>query len=451
MSLWRLVTREIRHRRLNFALSLLSVAVAVACVIGAETLLRLDRVATGRILSQKQQEVEAAVAARQADVEQAGEALQDAVRKSMLKLGFNVLILPAEQELSELHLNGTLSRTMPEEYVERLANTDIVTVNHLLPSVTKRIRWEERDLDVILHGTRGEVPIMHRGLKKPLLEAVAPGMMVVGYEIHQKLGLNVGDEVTLLGREFTVSTLHPERGSTDDVTIWIDLKQAQELLGLQNLIHAILALECDCAGDRIAAIRAEIGGILPGTQVIERFSQALTRAEARNQAKETAEEALAREQAAGAEALRLEMEGRAQLERKHAEFAGVLVPLAILAAAVWVGLLAFGNARQRSSEIGILRAIGLRSQQILAAFLAKAALVGLVGGILGCLIGLAFGKLSGGAAAKAVSWSELTAQQGFGIVVVLSLVLAPTLSVVASWIPAMLISRQDPAIVLQGE
>ena len=145
---------------------------------------------------------------------------------------------------------------MPESYVDKLANSDIVTVNHLLPSVTRRIAWPEQDRDVILVGTRGEVPIMHRGLKKPMLEAVAPGKIVVGYDIHKDLGLSEGDTLALMGREFTVSTLHPQRGSEDDVTMWIDLKQAQQMLGLENLIHAILALECECAGDRISVVRA---------------------------------------------------------------------------------------------------------------------------------------------------------------------------------------------------
>ena len=284
MSVWRLVVREIRHRKLNFGLGVLAVAVAIACIVGAQSLLQADRLITQQFLATKQAEVESAIAAKQTDVEQAGAALQDAMRKQMLKLGFNVLILPEGQDLSELHLSGGLSTTMPEDYVSRLAESKIVTVNHLLPSVTQRVHWDERDTDIILVGTRGEVPIMHRGLKKPLLDAIAPGKMVVGYEVHTKLGLSEGDTVTLMGREFSISTLHPQRGSLDDTTVWIDLRQAQEMLGLENLIHAILALECGCAGDRITEIRKEIAGVLPGTQVIERYSQALTRAEARNYA-----------------------------------------------------------------------------------------------------------------------------------------------------------------------
>ena len=87
------------------------------------------------------------------------------MRKHMPGLGFNILILPKEQSRSEL----------------------------LLPSVTRRVLWPEHNREVILIGTRGEVPIQHRESKKPLLEEVAEGEMVVGNEIRKELGLKVGD------------------------------------------------------------------------------------------------------------------------------------------------------------------------------------------------------------------------------------------------------------------
>ncbi|HUG17956.1 MAG TPA: hypothetical protein VMM56_03200, partial [Planctomycetaceae bacterium] len=192
MSVWRLVVREMKHRKLNFLLGVLSVTVAVACLIGSQTLLQADKVVTAQLLDDKQTQIEQAIAEKEAAVKKAGDELQDSVRKQMLGLGFNVLILPENQSLSEIHLNGTMTATMPESYVDQLASSKIVTVNHLLPSVTKRIRWEERDRDIILVGTRGEVPILHQGMKQPLLDEVAPGKMVVGYEIHKQLGLKAG-------------------------------------------------------------------------------------------------------------------------------------------------------------------------------------------------------------------------------------------------------------------
>ncbi|MGD9856882.1 MAG: ABC transporter permease [Planctomycetaceae bacterium] len=451
MSVWRMVMREIGHRKLNFGLGVLAVAVAIGCIVGAQSLLQADRLITQQVLSAKQAEVEAAIAAKQADVEQAGAALQDAMRKQMLQLGFNVLILPEGQDLAELHLSGGLSATMPEEYVTRLAESNIVTVNHLLPSVTRRIHWDEQDRDVILVGTRGEVPIMHRGMKQPLLDAVAPGKIVVGYDVHTGLGLSVGDKVTLMGREFTVSTLHPQRGSQDDTTVWVDLRQAQEMLGLENLIHAILALECDCAGDRISVIRQEIAGILPGTQVIERYSQALTRAEARDAAKKAADEALQREQQAGDELLAGETQARMDLENRHAGLAGVLVPVVVGASALLIALLSYINARQRREEIGILRAIGLQARQIMIVFLSKAVIIGLAGGLLGGIAGLAVLMVVSGEGSGNVSAGEVIRSGSVSTMLLLAMGLAPLLAGLASWVPGVIAARQDPAVVLQGE
>jgi len=430
-------------------MGVLSVTTAVACLVGAQTLLRADRVITEHLLGQKQSQLAQAIAAREVAVKQAGADLEDAMRKHMLGLGFNILILPKEQSRSELLLNG-MTATMPESYVDKLGRSDIVTVNHLLPSVTRRILWPEQDREVILIGTRGEVPIQHRELKKPLLAEVAEGKMVVGCEIGKDLGLKVGDTVTFQKQEFTISAIHPERGSTDDVTVWINLRQAQELLGMQNLLNAILALECDCAGDRISAIRAEIEAILPGTQVIEKYSQALARAEARSKARDVAESALEQEKESGQATILREELGRRQLEQQHAGFAAVMVPLVLVGSAVTIFLLALANARERTEEIGILRAIGLKSRQIILVFLSKATVIGCVGSLLGIGLGFSIGWSLGGLTSSGLVWQELFADGDLLFTIIAAPVVAFVLTGIASWVPALLAARQDPALVLQG-
>jgi len=449
MNVWHLVIREICHRKFSFLMGVISVTTAVASFVGAQTLLRADRVITDDLLAQKQAQIEQAVVAKEETVKQAGAELEDAMRKHMLGLGFNLLIVPKEQSRSELLLNG-MTATMPESNVEKLGKSNIVTVNHLLPSVTRRVTWPEQNREVILIGTRGEVPIQHRAMKKPLLEEVAEGKMVVGYEIQKDLGLKVGDKVTFQKTEFTISAVHPERGSTDDVTVWVNLRQAQELLGMQNLINAILALECDCAGDRISAVRAEIEAILPGTQVIEKYSQALARAEARTKAKEAAESSLKQEKESGQAMLLQEQQGRDQLEKQHAGFAAVLVPLVLVGSAATIFLLALANARQRSEEIGILRAIGLKSRQIIFVFLSKATMIGLAGAIFGVGLGIWLGWSLGGLSNGASEWQRLFSGGDLVLTIVSAPVLAVLLSGIASWVPALVAAKQDPAIVLQG-
>lgn len=455
MKLTQLITREIAHRKLTFGLSVLAIAVAAIALVAADMVVRADALATDRILSAKQAETEEVLAEKIRAVAAAGADLEEAMRKHMKGLGFNVLILPEQQDPAELHLSGSLSETMPASYADRLGDSSIMTINHLLPTVLKQVKWPEQELEVILYGTRGEVPLMHRAMKKPVLDAVAPGQMVVGWSIHQKLGLQVGQEVEFFGRKFTVSVLHPERGSTDDVTLWIDLNQAQEILGLQNLIHAILALECDCAGDRISEIRREIAGILPGTQVIERHSQALARAEARTKAKLVAEESLAAEQEASAATLQRERAARAELEAQHQQVAQIVIPLVLLLAVAAVGVLAFNNVRYRREEIGILRALGLRTSQVLYVFLGKAVLSGIVGGVLGVVIGLLGGwavtHWVGDWPADSQLLNDLLASPGFVFTLLSTPVLAVVLAAVASWLAAAAAAAQDAAVVLQGE
>ena len=451
LTLLGLVIREIQFRKWSFLLATFAVAAAAAMIFGSEALLRVEQRMTERFLTQKQEETEKSIHAHEELVASAGAKLQDTVRKQMLTLGFNILILPKEVDVAKLHLDGSITATMPYSYAEKLSNSNIVTVNHLLPSVTKRVRWTEQELDVVINGTRGEIPIMHRALKQPMLDAVAPGQMVVGATIQQSLKLELGQKVMLLGREFTISKIQPERGSIDDMSLWIDLGAAQELLGMQNLIHAILALECECSGDRISDIRREIAEILPGTQVIERYSQALTRAEARTESKRAAEEALAMAKTEGLATLDRDRQQRMALLKRQQALNSVIEPTVIVLTCCILAALAFHNFRQRKSEIGLMRALGLGSTSILGAFLGKAVLVGSLGGFIGVIVGtgIIIGRIMG--MHPSVSVIEIWNAASLTGTAIWIPILMILLTVVASWLAAFQAIRQDAAIVLQGE
>ena len=426
MSVWRLVTREILFRKLNFSLGCLSVLFAVGCLVAEVTLLHKHDLRTEQIVSLKQQETEAEMAR-----------MKDDYRKIMKGLGFNVLILPKDQSLSDFYAEGYASKFMPEEYVHKLAASDIVTVRHLLPMLEQKVDWPEQNRKILLIGTRGEVPLLQRGPMEPILEAVPSGGIVLGFELHRGPGLSEGDPVTLRGRKFTVAKCHPERGSKDDITAWIGLATAQEMLGKKEQINAILALECSCAWADIAKVRAEITRVLEDkVQVKEQAGKALARAEARCRAADAAKTAVEAEKA-----------GRLELRREREAFAAVLVPLVTIGSIVWVGLLAFGNVRDRRREIGILRALGVRSGHVLAVFLLKALLIGLAGAAIGYPAGFAIGDLFGEPGDSTATVSAL-----FDPFLLAGVMLAaPLLAMLASVVPAIAAAGQDPAVVLSEE
>lgn len=421
MSWTRLILREIAFRKLNFSLAVLSVAAAAGCLVAQLTLLRVHDAQTTRLL-----------AAREAEVKQMMARLQDDYRKIMLKLGFNILILPAGASLNDLHNDEQPPRLMPEEYAHLLASNRVMTINHVLPALTQKIKWPERQRKIILMGVKGEV-LIQSPTQKPLLEAVPPGQVVVGYELHQSLGLKAGQTLTLLGREFKISKLMEEKGNTDDITLWMNLKEAQELLQLPGKINAILALECNCEAERLAKIRAEIGALLPHTRVIEFASQAVTRAEARNRA---AEQALA--------SLKHEKESRARLRAQQEAFAAWLIPVVLAAAAVWIALLTWLNVRDRRAEIGLLRALGVRAGQILGVFIGRAAISGLVGALLGAAAG-GWWALRWETQLPPEILRQVLDASLLGAVVAAS----PLLAAAAAWVPALVAAQQDPAHILR--
>ena len=119
----------------------------------------------------------------------------------------------------------------------------------------------------------------------------------------------------------------------------------------------------------------------------------------------------------------------------------------MIGSGVWISLLALGNVRDRRAEIGILRALGLRSWQILVIFLGKAIAMGLAGACLGYAAGREIGLLwreAPGAPPIHLAYFDLR-------LLLLVLAAAPLLAALASWLPAMSAAQQDPATVLREE
>ena len=429
MQLARLVTREMRYRKLDFALGVLAMVAAVACLVSVMTLLRAHG-----------QRIEDITAEKESSTLDLMRQVQDDYRVITKNLGYNLLILHKDQDLADFYAKGYASQLMPESFTTALTQSSMVMVQHLLPTLHQNVTWPEYDnRPIVLVGVRGEVHHLQSNRKAPLLEPVERGTMRIGRLLHETLGLKEGDEATLMGRRFKVAEVRPLRGNSDDITVWLHLDEAQGMLKLEDQVNAIMALSCVCAGSDLDGIRQEITRVLPETQVIQLAPQAETRLDARARAKEL-----------GDETTNAELAHHARLRQEREALAAWLIPLVITGCAVWVGLLAFGNVRERRPEIAILRALGFRSVQIFAVFLTKALVLGLLGAVIGFGLGLAIGAGWSASEGVPVSFARLP-----GLVdprlLLLVLVCAPCLAVVASWIPAVLAAQQDPAAILREE
>ena len=440
MSVLRLILEEVRHRKLGALLSVLAVAVAVACLCGSVLLLAgFDR-RTEETVARAQEDVSNRVARLQAEAHESARTLEDDYRKITKGLGFNLLILPADLNWEEWLRDDFGRQTLPEDSADKLGQNAVVTINHLLPVLAGRVPWPEQKRSVLLMGVRGQVPIQRRPPDgKPIMEPVPEDTVILGHELGSSLGLKKGSAITFHGQTYKVHEVYPPRGTKDDITLWVGLARAQQLLDRPGRINAIFALQCHCeTADRVAWIEQEVKGILGGgVQVREVAGQALVRAQARVRAAAEARRQVLRAEEEGRAEVAGVAQTRAELRGARERLAALLVPTAVLGACAWLASAAVVNVRQRRGEIGLLRALGVGGGRMLALFLGKALLVGLAGALLGVGLGLLAGRGADLGPAPALLG---------GIVA-----LAPVVAVVASWVPALAAMRLDPAVALREE
>lgn len=386
MTTLKLIVKEIAHRKINFLLGLLVVLAAIALFVAFVT--------TGR-------------------------AYRRETRRIMRDMGQNLRIIPKETGIDEFWSVGFSEHTMPEEYVYRFASLKDYEYTHLTATLQKKVKW--RDKNVILTGILPEVFPLDKLQQKPMIFSVEPGTVYVGFELARMLNIKAGDEIDLFGKPFTVVKCLSESGSSDDIRIYGDLHDIQDILNMKGKINEIKALECLClieSGEtdmdpRLLAQR-HLAKILPEAKVI--LLQGI--AEVRQKQ-------------------RAAMEG----------YLAFIMPFIIIACGAWIGVLAMMNVRDRQQEVGIMRALGYSSGRVAMLFLGKAVIIGLLGAVAGFLVGTAL------ALNFCPDIFKITAKAIKPEFVLLgwALIAAPVFAAVSSFIPVTIAVTHDPADTLRVE
>ncbi|MCM2325306.1 MAG: ABC transporter permease [Candidatus Woesearchaeota archaeon] len=146
---------------------------------------------------------------------------------------------------------------------------------------------------------------------------------------------------------------------------------------------------------------------------------------------------------------------RSEMMGSMTTFLTAIAAVALLVGAVGIANTMFTSVLEKTKEIGIMKAIGARNSDILKIFLIHAALIGLIGGILG----LALGYILSGILPSLMSSSGGGPFSRFGsgdaIISLNSVVLAIGISViigiVAGTIPAVQASKLKPVDALRYE
>jgi ABC-type lipoprotein release transport system permease subunit len=383
MTTFQQIAREIRHRKINFILGLTAILLATALFVVFFS---------------------------------AGEASQRETTRLMRDMGFNLRVIPRETDMETFWVTGFSQHSMPEHYVDDLANHPGISYNHLTATLQKTFIWA--DHEIILTGMAPEI-IPPGKTSSRMTFSIKPGTVYVGFEPARSLGLHPGDIIEIENRSFTVARNLSETGSRDDIRIYGHLKDIQTILDMSGRINEIRALQCMCVGDydqteSLDELRAQLKDVLPDAKVILMQSIATAR-----------------------------QEQRIMAER----YFSYVFPLILFAVMAWIGILAFLNVRERRQEIGIMRAIGYSSGKIALLFLGKAAVMGFAGAALGFFLGTALSVKFGPQIFKITAASIKPQME----LLMWSLLGSPLVCAAAVIIPTMLGIYQDPAVTLREE
>lgn len=342
------------------------------------------------------------------------QAAQRETTRIMRDLGFNLRIIPAATDTAFLWAKGYSDMTMPEEFVRTLAAQKgvFMTFNHL--TATLRQRYPLAQGELLLEGVS---PSISDEGKKPMGFSIPKGQLYLGSSAARLLQARRGTNVSLGGKSFAVEKVLTESGTEDDIRVYGHLADIQSILNLPGRINEIQAIDCLCVTsdqDPLGQMRTALAKLLPDTQVLH--VRALADARARQR----------------------------QMAEKYAAFSA---PLTLAIAALWVGSLAILNVRQRRSEIGLWRALGHGSGRLASLFLGKAVLLGIVcgllGGIGGTALALAFGPSIFHVTAASITWNPN--------LLLAAIALTPAFAAFVSFVPAMIALNQDPVETLRAD
>jgi len=349
-----------------------------------------------------------------------GSSLKDEVKRQAGELGANLVVTPkgwcAYEQISVL-TGEQLPEAIPFDEVKKISALKGLKA---VPYLTEKTAYKNSPVPVI--GILPEEMKVFKGWETGSGSYFAEQnerAVVIGSGIAQQFKFNLQDEITIRGERFPVKGILIETGSKDDIAVFIPLSVAQKLYGV---------------GDKVSFIAIKVDDISKIDEYIQKIQDTSNVAVVSD--KQLLKSVLS---IVGTVSLTLQL----------------IAVVAILAAAFGIINTMMTAIHERKREIGILQAIGAKQTTVFNIFLLESGLYGLLGGIIGVGIGLAFSSV----AAPYISQNEFTAfMKGSSLAVNFDLRLvfgsiffSLFISLISGFYPAWRASRLTPVEAINYE
>jgi putative ABC transport system permease protein len=340
------------------------------------------------------------------------------IERKMDEFGANILITPQQNGLSMnyggINLGGVTfdQQEILESDLARIATIkNGKNISAVAPKVLGGVQVAGRQ--VLLIGVQFDKELKLKQWWKVFGETPKGGdELLLGSDVARVLNLTTGDTLEIKGERFKVTGILDQTGSQDDSLVFAQLAVAQRILNKKGRLN-LVEVAALCSGCPIGDMVLQIAEKLPGAKV---------------------------------SAIQQVVEGRLKALDQFRRFSYAMAGVVVFIGSLIVFVTMMGSVNERTTEIGVFRAIGFRKSHIMRIILLEAAVVGVLAGFLGYGAGMGGAKLALPFMAEgkqvALVWDGLVA---FG-----SLGLSVTLAILASLYPALHASKMDPTEALRA-
>jgi len=362
---------------------------------------------------------------------------EKAVAVKLDNLGANIMVLPLGTSIDDYYSADIDASTIPGEYVERILTSTLQGVDNLSPKLTRRIEingqkivltgilpaseiaskplWQnaglfgnELQLACATPGTTNQSHgYENELLQRKTIDTLTTTECLAGSEAARKLALKEGSDVTIENQPFKVSKVLPETGTIDDDRIFAHLTAVQGLLGIPDQVSAIEIMGCcNAISD---GLLGKLRNILPDTRITTIGQIVSTQIET---------------------------------NKLMNKVSIIFLIIILFVGGISIGNYIWANVNERRKEIGILRMVGAKKNQVYYLLFIKAVLLGILGGVLGYILGTIAAILLGPYLAN------LTVHP-IPLFLLWSVLISTIISLIGSSIPAYLAGKIDPYIIMQ--
>ena len=340
------------------------------------------------------------------------------IERKMEEFGANILVTPRSTDLAMNYGGISLGGVTFDQ--QEIRQDDLARIkeikNHqnisaISPKVLGGIKVNGRD--ALLVGVDFAAELKMKQWWAIFGEAPkADGELLLGSDAAKVLDVTPGDPLVIKGESFKVAGVLEQTGSQDDSLVFATLPKAQGLLGKKGKI-TLVEVAALCSGCPIGDMVVQLAEKLPEARV---------------------------------SAIQQVVASRLHALDQFRRFAYAMAAVVVFIGALIVFVTMMGSVTERTTEIGVFRAIGFRKSHIMRIILLEAALVSLLAGFLGYAAGMGGAKLALPFMAESKNahlvWDTTIA---FG-----SVGLALTLGLLASLYPALHASKMDPTEALRA-